>query len=196
MITAEQLRALKKGNVSVDADKSRTRIPDAFKGATKRQKDEIIALTGLAVNTFYGVARSGAASPRVVLSLSQILDISPYYLTGEIDERKHCDAADLAAFFTKCGGNLKLKKAAPEQVSEAAAGFGNAPMPVIADTAVIVPVAAKPAPSQAANSPANPPANLIDEESLILLIKALTVRARYGGEAERTYNQVVGLLVK
>jgi len=179
MISAEQLRALKKGNVSVDADKSRERIPEAFKSATKSQKDEIVNLTGLAVNTFYGVARSGAASPRVVLSLSQILDISPYYLTGEIDEKKHCDAADLITFFNKCGGGSITKKPAP------------APKAVIEEPAP-APKAAQAEPLPAAITDFD----AIDEESLILLLKALSVRAKYGGEAKQTYSRVVGLLVK
>lgn len=190
MITAEQLRALKKGNVTVNADKSRERIPDAFKSATKHQKDEIVALTGLAVNTFYGVARSGAASPRVVLSLSQILDISPYYLTGEIDEKKHCDAADLASFFTKCGGDLRVKKAVPARIAEA-------PEPQTAQPAQTVIIREEPpAPQTPAAVYAAPSLTPLDEESLILLIKALAVRAKFGGEAEKTYGQVVGLLVK
>ncbi|MDR1754122.1 MAG: hypothetical protein LBR74_04355 [Eubacterium sp.] len=108
MVTVRQLEKLKKISISVDIEKSRLRIPEAFKSATKIQKDEIKALTGFSSNTFYNISKSGAATPKVVISLAQILNISPYYLTGESDDIKPIGDEGLNQFLKKC--NAKNKK--------------------------------------------------------------------------------------
>jgi hypothetical protein len=40
---------LKKGSASVDKEKCKIRVPEAFKSATTVQKDEILKLSGLTV---------------------------------------------------------------------------------------------------------------------------------------------------
>jgi hypothetical protein len=225
MITIEQLKALKKGNVSVNTDKSKVRIPEAFKKATTAQKDEIINLSGLSKFTFYGAAKTGAASPRAVIALAQIMDISPFYLTGESDKKEPCDAAVLVEFFNKCSGDEKkpaksklpakgkVTKAAPKpKVKPAKATKAPAAKPVKA-VKKAAPVAVKPAKAKAAPVKAVKPKAVktavpaktapkaekiikIDDNSLIKLLEALAIRAKFGGEAEATYNKVVELLVK
>jgi len=192
MITAEQLQALKKGNASVDAEKTKVRIPNAFKSASKTQKDEIIKMTGLSANTFYGVSRSGTASPRVVLSLSQILNISPYYLTGEIDEKEPCDASHLAEFFKKCKGDKGKKASKPVTIKEKPAKTVKSVKKP--DKSVPVPnkdVTVKVKSVVKAAKPVK-----IDDESYLLLLKAVAVRAKFGGDATETYNKIISLLLQ
>jgi hypothetical protein len=222
MIAVEQLKALKKGNVSVNTDKSKVRIPEAFKKATTAQKDEIINLSGLSKFTFYGAAKTGAASPRAVIALAQIMDISPFYLIGESDKKEPCDAAVLADFFNKCSSDekkpakpkatakRKAAKVAPKpKVKPAIATKAPAAKPVKA-VKKATPVAAKPAkvkvaaiksvkPKAVAPVKAAPKvekAVKIDDGSLVKLLEALAIRAKFGGEAEATYNKIVHLLVK
>jgi len=175
MITVEQLRALKKGNASVDEKKSMARIPEAFKSASKSQKNEITELTGLTANAFYATAKSGVASPRAVLALAQILDISPYYLTGESDAKDHCDAVLLIEFFNRCSAP-KLPK--PEKLPKTEELPTPEDLPKIEKP--VIPVTRSVS---------------IDIKSLLLLMKALSVRAKFEDEAKADYNRVVGLLL-
>jgi len=189
MITAEQLRTLKKGNLTVNADKSKARIPDAFKSATKSQKDEIVNATGLAANTFYGVAKSGAASPKVVLSLAQILNISPYYLTGEIDEKETCDAAHLAELFKRCSDGKDKKSDKPAVAKEKTVA-----VKVKADKIALAPKKEKTVTAKTAVEVAK--SSKIDDEAYLLLLKAIAVRAKFGGTAKETYDEIVSLLLQ
>jgi len=239
MITAKQFELLKKGNVAVNAEKCKARVPAAFKSATTEQRKQIFVLSGLkSHNSFYPIEKTGAASPKVVLSLAQVLGISPYFLTGESDSEKPCNDAVLNEFFKKCiAGKEKAKKTAAK-AKKAATTKAKPPVAIkVADK----PVAKKstPAKKQAATpaktvaakkkqaaapaktvaakkkqatTPIKPiiektvtPAKLIvkaekavklDDNSLVKLLEALAVRAKFGGEAEATYNKVVELLVK
>jgi len=208
MITAEQLRELKKGNLTVNADKSKARIPDAFKSATKSQKDEIVNATGLNANAFYAVSKSGAASPKVVLSLAQILNISPYYLIGEIDEKESCDAVHLAELFKKCSGGKVKKSDKPAVVKEKPAkektvvvkekASKEKPVTAKEKTVAVKAKAEKPvpAPKKEKTVVKTAKSNKIDDEAYLLLLKAIAVRAKFGGTAKETYDEIISLLLQ
>lgn len=100
-LTSKQIGLLKKANVSVDSEKTKERIINDFKATSKSQEEEILALSGLSVSAFYNVGKTGAASPKVVLSLAQVLDVSPFYYTGEIDEKSSCTDKEINRFFKK-----------------------------------------------------------------------------------------------
>jgi len=211
MITVEQLRALKKGNASVDAEKSKTRIPEAFKNATREQKAALSEMTGFASSSFYNVSRTGTASPRMVLAMSQILDVSPFYLTGETDEKKSCDAVELAVFFNKCNSAKPAKvkekpvKVKAEKTVKAEKPVNVKSVKVKAEKLVKI-KAEKPVKVKAEKiAPAPAPekkrvaakAAVNDLETLELLLRALSLRAKfYGGEAEAAYREVAALLTK
>ncbi|MCL2020234.1 MAG: hypothetical protein FWG70_10830 [Oscillospiraceae bacterium] len=186
-MTAEQLRALKKGNASVNAEKSRIRIPDAFKKATTAQKKEITELSGLSKFTYYSASKNGSASPKAVIALSQIMNISPLYLIGEIDKKEPCDAAALAEFFKRSstGKSKAMPAPAPAPVPAKAKAKASPKKPSV------VKIAAEPVkPAVTTKAP------IIDEESLLLLVRALLIRAKLSDEAQETYNKVVALLAK
>jgi hypothetical protein len=101
MITAKQLETLKSGNISVNAEKTKKRVTEAFKTALRQQREDILAMSEFTkVNNFYVVAKSGKTSPRTVIAIAQVLDISPYYLTGESDSPDPC-AGDIEDYFDK-----------------------------------------------------------------------------------------------
>lgn len=133
MINTEQFKKVVKGNISVDKKKSMERIPTLYKGATTAQKAEIKKLTGLSPNNFYGVAKSGSASPKVVLVMAQVLNISPKYFTGEINDKKPCEDVELTEIFKNNNGSKKVspvkavktnsvKKATPKPSASKTAG--------------------------------------------------------------------------
>ena len=90
MLTTEQMKNLKKVNVSKDADKSKTRISEDFKSSSGEIKTKIVELSGLGRNTFYKSFNTGNASAKVVLAMAQTLDVSPYYYIGEADDKDSC----------------------------------------------------------------------------------------------------------
>ena len=246
MITAKQFELLKKGNAAVNAEKCKVRVPAAFKSATTEQRKQIFELSGLkSPNSFYPIEKSGSASPKVVLSLAQVLGISPYFLSGESDSEKPCDDAVLNEFFKLCtGGKAKAPKAKKTAPKSKKATATKAKPPVakkVADKPVakkstpattkqtttpakaVKPITAKavadkkkitpPVKPQKANpAPAKPivekttapikpiakaeKAVKLDDNSLVKLLEALAIRAKFGGEAEVTYNKVVELLKK
>ena len=221
MITAKQFGLLRKGNAAVNAEKCKVRIPSAFKSASTKQRKQIFELSGLkSPNSFYSIEKTGSASPKVVLSLAQVLGISPYFLTGESDSEKPCNDEVLSEFFKKgVGGKEKsprAKKTVAKKVSDKP--VAKKPTPAAKKQAtspskVIKPIAAKAvadkkkvAPPikpqiEKTNAPAKPTVKAeksvkIDDGSLVKLLEALAIRAKFGGEAEVTYNKVVELLVK
>lgn len=100
MLSAEQMQELKKVNVSIDAQKTKTRISNDFKSAPNEIKVKIVDLSGLKRGTFYRVFSTGVITPRIVLAMAQTLDISPYYYTGASDEKGLCSSDVLVSFLS------------------------------------------------------------------------------------------------
>jgi hypothetical protein len=113
MLTAEQFKSLKKMNTSKDKNKSSKRIDEDYKATSKAQKAEIEALSGLNVNSFYNAGKTGGASPKVVLSLAQVLGVSPFYYTGQIDEKEPVDDKSINQFLIEIGANEPIKQKRP-----------------------------------------------------------------------------------
>jgi hypothetical protein len=110
MITKEEFKSLKQISISKNPEKSKVRILETFKNSTKAQKNEIQELTGFSnFNNYYNAGKTGVASPKVVVSLAAVLDISPKYLTGEIDEKGTCTADDIAEIFKAYGAGGSKK---------------------------------------------------------------------------------------
>lgn len=107
MLTAEQMKLLKKVNVSKDVEKTKVRIKEDFKSLSNKTKAAIVELSGLSRHSFYNAFDSGAATPKVILSLAQILDVSPYYYMGAVDEKGSC-SDDVLAQFLKDHGYMNL----------------------------------------------------------------------------------------
>jgi len=110
LLTKEQLKKLKKSNVSKDAEKTKERVNLDFKGASREEKKAAIALTGQQANTFYRVYNTGIIGARVVLALSQTLNVSPFYYTGETDERDSSDSKVIRQFLEALGYKALLKE--------------------------------------------------------------------------------------
>jgi hypothetical protein len=240
-LTAKQFATLKRGNVGVNSAKVKVRVPEVFKKASKEDKDAILKLAGFATaNNIYTIKNSGAVSPKAVLSMAQILKISPYYLTGESGSVDFTEDM-LTEFYKKCTEDKKKpvktetpKSAAksnadkPAKASKKATVAVEKPVKVVKE-AVEKPVKAvketveKPVkavketvekPVEAVKEIVAPSAPVleipkkakepvkstktvkIDDTSLVILLEALVIRAKYSDEAKETYNKIVELLVK
>jgi hypothetical protein len=79
MLTQEHFKAMKKMPVGKDENKSRKRITDDYKAASKEKKAEIESLSGLNKASFY----KGVASLKVALAMAQVLNASPFYYSGD-----------------------------------------------------------------------------------------------------------------
>jgi len=110
LLTQEQLKKLKKTNVSKDAEKTKERVEQDFKGASRAEKKAAVALTGQQANTFYRVYNTGIIGARVVLALAQTLNVSPFYYTGEADERGSIDSEVIRQFLEGLGYKALLKE--------------------------------------------------------------------------------------
>jgi transcriptional regulator with XRE-family HTH domain len=89
MLTVEQFQAakFKRTNISVNAELTKQRVDDLFRHAKIKQKQEVRSLADISTQTVSNVYRNGSISIKMAIALSQVLDVNPFYLTGEADER-------------------------------------------------------------------------------------------------------------
>jgi hypothetical protein len=168
MLTTKQFEGLKKTNLSVDAQKSRERISSAYKAASSEVKKAIHSLSGLTQNTFYNAFQKGSASPRMVLAMAQTLGTSPYYYTGESDDKGKFSEDVLKSFLSEKKLAVTARKAGRAAKKAAAAATAAIEKvkpvkkrrkaavkaaPVKAAKAVKVKAAPKAAPKKAAAAP-------------------------------------------
>jgi hypothetical protein len=118
MLTSEQLKTLKQVNVSVDAEKTKERIKFDFSNSTNREKRDIVELSGQKRASFYRAYDKGAVNARLVLAIAQVANVSPFYYTGEDDERQRYTDALAIKFLSDKGYDLlasELSSAADKQ---------------------------------------------------------------------------------
>ncbi|MDR1669061.1 MAG: hypothetical protein LBR76_03810 [Oscillospiraceae bacterium] len=186
MVTPELVAQLKQVNVSQDKDKTTERVRDAFFPASRKDKHDIEKLSGQKRTSIYRVAKTGSISAKIALPMAEILNISPYWLTGESDEAEPCSDALVLKFLDDRG--YKLEKVAkpprkqraqkPEPVSEPAP----APAPDENILSVTVSLSNTPKMRQAVEN--------LDAESAGQLLQALHLRAKAGGNAEQLWDFV------
>jgi hypothetical protein len=206
MITSAKFSELKKGNISKNESKTKERIPFEYKASTTAQKKELNELTGFSPNNYYAVAKSGTASPKVVVAMSQILNLNPLYLTGESDIKSPCDAVALAKIIAENNTGTKRKSA---KAKPAVSVDKPAAKPV--KPAKSAKKAKKAAPKAAEKKLAKPAVKVktvnsalvkpvkslnIEDSALIKLLEALAIRAKFSAEAAATYEAVKALLLK
>jgi len=86
MLSAEQTQGLKRTNISVDAEKTKLRFKEIFKPAKIKQKQAVRELAGVTSQVAHNVYGTGNISAKMVIAVSQVLNVNPFYLTGEADE--------------------------------------------------------------------------------------------------------------
>lgn len=200
------IQKLKQSNISVDSKKTKERVKEIWKSATPKEKENIEKLAGVAKTTFQRVYKVGAISAKLAVPMSQILDVDPFYLTGEADGRGECTEELLKRFLAGHGYERLLSESSPvektkrraskRRSSEIITEIEHAPeevsesVPETAETAAAT--VHENEPVFKLNEEQNiitgdmPKVNLseMSEEEMILLMRAIGLRAKYGGSAE------------
>jgi hypothetical protein len=90
MLSKKQIDNLKRGNVSADSAKTKARVTKDYLAASTADKKAIRELAS-APNFNSVVAKSGTISAKYVIAIAQTLKVSPYYYTGESDDKTFAD---------------------------------------------------------------------------------------------------------
>ena len=205
MLTAEQMKSLKQVNVSVDAEKTKIRIKEDFSCASKDVKNKIAGLTGQAKNSIYRVYNTGTVGARLVLAMSQILDVTPFYYTGEQDDKEPFQET-LALLFLQQRGYKKLlnelgvKNGKKIRKPRGSKKSDDTPTSPANDTDI------KDEPAVSVNEESAKTVNIqmalsdsdemnktmedLTEDNAVLLLKSLFYRSKAGGQAKELANLV------
>ena len=103
MLTTSQLQQLKRTNISKDPEKTKQRVTELWQGLKIKQKQAVRTLADITAQPIYRTQETGTISARLVLAFAQSLNISPYFLTGEVDEPGECTEAVIRELLLKNG---------------------------------------------------------------------------------------------
>ena len=103
MLDTTQLQQLKRTNISKDPEKTKQRVTELWQGLKIKQKQAIRTLADITAQPVYRTQETGTISARLVLAFAQSLNISPYFLTGEVDEPGECTEAAIRELLLKYG---------------------------------------------------------------------------------------------
>ena len=94
MLDTAQLQQLKRTNISQDPEKTKQRVTALWQGLKIKQKQAIRELADITAQPIYRTQDTGTISARLAIAFAQSLNVSPFYLTGEVDEPgEYTDAA-------------------------------------------------------------------------------------------------------
>ncbi|MCL2299758.1 MAG: hypothetical protein FWC27_06380 [Firmicutes bacterium] len=214
MLTTPQIKSLKQVNISVDAEKTKERVVQVWKSAKNAVKNDVVALAGCAKNTVYRVFDTGSLSIKLAIAIGQVLDVNPYYLTGEADEQGNFSEALLLQILEQHGYKKLLAELAPpaEEAPKPKRKYTRkpkaepAPVPEAEEEAAPEPepepepeIAAEPEPGvvlERAVAPTPTPDIDIPEEDLQALLHSLVILDRAGiAGAQEKLAAVKGILV-
>ena len=184
MLSAETIQSMGRKNVSVNAELTMQRTKEVLKGAKRKQKNEIDALTGLKRVSLNRVYMVGVITAKVAVAIGQVLNVDPFYLTGDTDERGKFNDETLASFLITKGYPKLVKQAQKAARSEKSEPAKAAPAEKVNTSATVFSTAFS-------NSPELTAAALeLSKEDAIELLSALYIRGKAGGNAEQTLEIV------
>jgi hypothetical protein len=191
MLTAEQIQGakLKRTNVSVDPAKTKQRAEELLRHAKIATKQAIRELADISPQVFHGIYSKGSISIRMVIAVSQTLNVSPFFITGEADERGEFSVEALRDLLLKHKyRDLAASLGLPEKRKRRAKLEETAAEDAQVDAATAAPLPAE---------PQLPPASdVIDEADLHLLLSAVAIQAKAGIPAARErMDQIKRLLL-
>jgi transcriptional regulator with XRE-family HTH domain len=184
MLTAEQLQKLKRTNISVNAEATKQRVEEIFRHAKLKQKQAVRELAGISTQTVSNVYRTGGISAKMALALAQVLDVSPFYLTGEADEPGEFSEAEQRKLLLKHGYRAlvaAIELAENEKQPRRAMQEELQPAMAAAPAAANAEVEIDPEAAELLAAPAiSPDINAIGVADLLLLLSAIAVKAKAG----------------
>jgi len=213
MLTTPQIKSLKQVNISVDAEKTKQRVEQVWKAAKNAVKNDVVALAGCAKNTVYRVFDTGSLSIKLAIAIGQVLNVNPYYLTGEADEPSEFSEALLLQILEQHGYKQLLAEITPPAPAEEAVKpkrkYTRKAKPVVEEAASMpepeeeVALEPEPEPEQeeapaVVEEPAPAPVSDIElpEEDLQALLHTLVILDRAGvAAAQEKLARVKGILI-
>ena len=118
MLTTPQIKSLKQVNISVDAEATKQRVEQVWKSAKNAVKNDVVALASCSKNTVYRVFDTGSLSIKLAIAIGQVLNVNPYYLTGEADEPGEFSEALLLQLLHQHGYTTLAEEIAPPAQAE------------------------------------------------------------------------------
>jgi hypothetical protein len=200
MYDSKIITQLKQTNVSVDAEKTKARVADAWKNASKDDKTAVAKLAGVNQSSVVRVYKTGNISAKLVVPLTQTLNVNPFYLTGETDEFGESSVELLKEFLLKLSyGSLVTKKLPAKRKYESRAK--NEAKPIVAES--IEPIqeveaAVEPVVENAENSVDTGPQKLADtltNDETVLLLQSVLLKAKAGGKYAELAAEIKTLLL-
>ena len=109
MINESIVKNLKQTNISANPVKTKTRVQELWKTATKSQKSTVEEMAGISRATIYRVYNTGSISAKLATPMAQSFNVNPDYLTAKTDEKGECTDDILIKFLTDLGYEDLLK---------------------------------------------------------------------------------------
>ncbi|MCL2165613.1 MAG: hypothetical protein FWH55_14775 [Oscillospiraceae bacterium] len=179
MLTAEQIQGLKRSNISVSSDKTKLRFEELFKPAKIKQKQAIRELAGVTSQVAHNTYNTGNISIKMVIAISQVLNINPFYLTGETDEpSEFSDEALRDLLLTHSYSDLVARIELPEKRRKSSVRRQSAFTELA--QAVVDDLPAKAEEKATVEVLPLVPAFLLEETEQLTLLIALRIRAKAG----------------
>ena len=198
MLTTTQIKSLKQNNISVDAEKTKQRVSQVWKSQKNATKNDVVALAGCSKATVYRIFDTGSINIKLAIAIGQVMNINPYYLTGEMDELGTFGEILLMQILDQHGYQKVLDEIAPLPAGEPVKQkrkYTRKPKPVIEEAALEPEPEAE---TKTENEPAPAPQVDIDisEEDLQALLHSLIILDRAGiADAAEKLARLKGILV-
>jgi len=186
MLTAENIQSLKQTNISVDGEKTKERVEALWKAAKGAEKQAIRELANVVAATVYRIYNTGSISAKLAIAFAQVLNVSPFYLTGEADEPGAFSEADLLRLLEQQGYKKLLAEITPpaEEAEKPKRKYTRRQKPEAEEASAVeehVPMTdeevAEAVEEALAAMPPAEPVNILPEEDLQALLHALVIRA-------------------
>jgi hypothetical protein len=191
MYDSKIITQLKQTNVSIDAEKTKARVADVWKKASKDDKSTIAALAGVNQSSIARAYKTGNISAKLIVPLAQTLNVNPFYLTGDTDEFGENSAELLKEFLEKFGyGSLVTSKTSAKRKYERRAKVEAPVEPVIEDAEIAVAV-----PEISVDEGAQTLADTLTNDEAVLLLQSVLLKAKAGGKYAELVAKIKTLLL-
>ena len=188
MLTAEQIQGakLKRSNISVNSEATKQRVEELLRPARIAQKKAIRELADVSSQVFHNIYSKGNISIKMVIAISQTLNVNPFFLTGKADESGEYTDEALRDLLLKHGYRdlvalLELPEKKKRPYTRRQPAFSEPSAAVLEETPVAV--------EEIVETQALPPVSAfpLEEEGQLILLRSLRVRAKAGiaGAQER-----------
>lgn len=217
MLDTAILAGLKRVNVSADKEKTKERVQALWESAPRESRRLATSDDGVSYQTIIRIPKEGSITPKVALILGESLNVDPLYLTADTDDQPEWNENSLSNFLRSKGyaklldqagkkPKRKYTRRAQPIVTEDNEEFSGAESQIhkIASDGVAA-NAMTDIPDESADDDgvvttlvdaATQDDNVdLDEESLVILLRALKIKAENKPNAKYQLNTITNILL-